>query len=109
MGNSSGVSFNPISLKNQRITLSADALHPNNNGESVNLGLQYAIDLLGTGTLFLRAGYKALFMSDSEYGMTLGGGVLIRFMGNLGIKMDYAYKPLGILGNTHCYTVSMLF
>ncbi len=104
-----GASINPVSLKNQRITLSADALHPNNNGESINLGFQYAIDLLGTGTLFFRTGYKALLMDDSEYGLTLGGGLLIRFMNNLGIKMDYAYKPLGILGNTHCYTIGIMF
>ena len=53
--------------------------------------------------------YKSLFMEETEFGMTFGGGLLLRFMNNLGLKVDYAFKPVGILGNTHSYTLGLIF
>jgi len=104
-----GVSINPIVKTNQQVTLSIDALHPNNNSESVNIGMQYAIVLPTFGKLFLRGGYKALFMEDSEYGLTLGGGVIMNLFHNKAIKMDYAFRGVGILGSTASYSISFLF
>ena len=104
-----GVSINPIVRGNQQVTLSVDALHPNNNSESVNVGMQYAVLLPTLGKLFLRGGYKALFMEKSEYGLSLGGGVIMNLFGNKKIKIDYAFRNVGILGNAHSYSVSFLF
>lgn len=104
-----GLSVQPIVRAHQRLTLAVDALHPNNNSESVNLGAQYEFILPGNGSIFLRTGYKSLFMTNSEYGMTFGGGLVLRFMHNLGLKIDYAYKPVGILGNAHSYTMGVMF
>ncbi|MBN2356886.1 PorV/PorQ family protein [candidate division KSB1 bacterium] len=104
-----GVSLNPISNDRHRFTLAADALHPNNNQESLNIGAQYALTIPSAGTFFLRGGYKGLAMSDYEYGLALGGGVFMRMMNNLGVRIDYAYRDIGILGKTHCYTVGVLF
>jgi len=104
-----GISVQPIVFRNQRLTLVADALHPNNNSESVNVGAEYQLNIPGTGTFSLRTGYKALFMEDSEFGMTYGGGLILRFLNNYAMKVDYAFKPVGILGNTHSYTLGVLF
>lgn len=104
-----GVSVNPLVVGQHRLTLSADALHPNNNMESVNLGAQYQMNLPTAGDFYLRAGYKALFLDDSEYGFSFGGGVLLRMIHNIGLKIDYAYRGMGILGKTHSYTVGVLF
>mgnify|MGYP000111880120 CR=1 FL=1 len=104
-----GMSIQPIIVKNQRLILAADALHPNNNSESVNLGAEYQLNIPGAGTFYLRAGYKALFMEDSEYGMTYGGGLVIRFLNNYAIRTDYAFKPIGVLGNTQSYTIGIQF
>lgn len=104
-----GVSVNPLVMGQHRLTLSADALHPNNNMESVNIGAQYQINLPTTGDFYLRAGYKALFLDDSEYGLSFGGGVLLRMMHNIGLKIDYAYRGVGILGKTHSYSIGILF
>jgi hypothetical protein len=104
-----GVSLNPISTPHHKLTLAADALHPNNNSESINLGAQYGMTIPSTGTFFLRAGYKALGMPDSEYGLAFGGGIYLRMMNNLALKLDYGYRGMGILGKTHCYTVGVLF
>jgi len=30
-------------------------------------------------------------------------------MNNLALKADYAFKPVGLLGNTHSYTIGVLF
>lgn len=104
-----GMSFNPLIMGQHRLTLAADALHPNNNMESVNLGVQYKIVLPTAGDFYLRAGYKALFMENSEYGFSFGGGIVLRMMNNIGLKVDYAYRGVGILGKSHCYTVGVLF
>lgn len=104
-----GVSFYPLVLQNQRITVAIDALHPNNNSESINIGGQYTYDLPGYGSLNLRAGYKGLFLVDSQYGLTLGFGVNLNFLNNQSIKIDYTYRKVGILGNVHAYSVGIAF
>lgn len=104
-----GFSLVPIATSNHRLTVAVDALHPNNNAESINVGGQYALTIPSTGTFFLRGGYKALALAETEYGPTFGGGVYLRMMGNVGIRLDYAYRGIGVLGNMHCYTVGVLF
>ncbi len=61
------------------------------------------------GDFYLRGGYKALFMDDSEFGLALGGGMTLRLMNNFAFKIEYAYRGIGILGKTHCYTFGFLF
>lgn len=104
-----GFAVHPIVIENQRITLSMDALHPNNNSESVNVGAQYALNVPSFGEFFIRGGYKALFMEDSQYGPTFGGGVMMRLAPTLGMKVDYAYRTIGALGDVHSYTFSLVF
>lgn len=104
-----GVSIQPIVADRSRLILSADALHPNNNSESVNLGAQYYYKIPGAGTFYLRGGYKALFMNESEYGLTLGGGAEIRMMHNVALQVDYAYRGIGILGQAHSYSFGVKF
>ena len=33
----------------------------------------------------------------------------LRMMGNLGVRFDYAYRDIGMLGNAHCYSIGMSF
>ena len=104
-----GVAVHPIVIGGNRLTLAVDALHPNNNTESVNVGGQYQLSIPAFGKLALRAGYKAMFMEDSEYGPTFGGGLVLNLMGNVGLRIDYAYKSVGLLGNFHSYTCGVTF
>ena len=104
-----GFSINPLIWGKHRLTLAVDALHPNNNTESVNIGAQYKLTVLTVGDFYLRCGYKALFLDDSEFGLAFGGGMTLRMMHNLGFKIEYAYRGVGILGKTHCYTLGFLF
>jgi len=104
-----GFSVCPYAGRSQKIILEVDALHPNNNNESVNIGGQYEYTIPEFGNFYLRCGYKGLFLEDSEYGMNYGAGMLYRMFGNTGIRMDYAYRDMGLLGKIHSYTIGFLF
>ena len=104
-----GVAVNPIVMVNQRVTIAVDALHPNNMGETINIGAQYKMTVPGFGDFFLRGGYKAIFMEDSQYGVTFGGGVRFWFLPSRCFKLDYAYQPIGILGNVHSTSFAVMF
>ena len=104
-----GLSVDPIVLSSQRLTLEVDALHPNNMSELVNLGAQYTFSLPGFGDLFLRGGYKALFMEDSQFGPTFGGGLKLWMSPSRYLNVDYAYRSIGDLGNVHCTSLGVAF
>jgi len=110
-----GLSYKPIQTSMHSLTLAADALHPNNNSESINVGAEYAMKLSRTGKFFLRGGYKTLYMDASDdreqalFGLTAGGGIELFVVGNRSIKVDYAFKEAGIMGRTHAYTLGLTF
>jgi len=82
------------------INLSLDALHPNNNDESLNFGIEYGI----RQAVFLRAGYKSFGLKDSQEGLTLGAGVVYRML-----RFDYSYSDFGLLDNVQRYSFSVRF
>ena len=104
-----GVAVYPVVTANQRLTVAVDALHPNNNSESINLGAEYAYLIPGRGRFMLRAGYRGLYMDKSEYGLTFGAGVHLALLGNHLLKVDYAYKDIGIFGYSSTFTVGVTF
>ncbi|MFO7654304.1 MAG: PorV/PorQ family protein [Candidatus Krumholzibacteriia bacterium] len=82
----------------------AEALHPNDNSESVNVGLEWAWrDLLA-----LRAGYQTLFQTDRELGLTLGFGIQ-GYLGNNRYHVDYAWADHDHLQDTHRVSVVLVF
>jgi hypothetical protein len=104
-----GLSIKPIVSETHRLTLAVDALHPNNNSESINLGAEYEYKMLGFGRFFLRAGVRGLYMDETEFGPTFGGGFHLTLLHNKILKIDYAYKDVGILGNTMTYSLGFNF
>jgi len=88
-----------------QLTLAADALHPINASESVNLGAELKLFNL----FFLRSGYKSLFQKDSEAGLTMGAGLNYRLFGSSDIRIDYAYADMGRLGGISRYTLGLTF
>ena len=99
----------PIKNNISQLIISADALHPNNNSESINIGCALDNTIPGVGTFSLRAGTKALFMDKPEYGYTAGLGFKLFYVGNKFISVDYAYKAIGLLGNVNVYTLGFSF
>jgi len=50
-----------------------------------------------------------LFLRDGEGGLSFGGGVIARFVGNFQVKVDYAYTDFGRLENVHRFSVGIIF
>lgn len=100
-----GVAYNPIKSENHKLTLAFDALHPSDDYESVNLGFEYGFQ----DFLFIRAGYKSLFLDDSEESFALGFGLKKNLIGNVALKVDYAYQDFGRLNNIQKFSLVVCF
>jgi opacity protein-like surface antigen len=103
------VSLKPIASERHQLIIAVDALHPNNNKESLNIGTEYSLKVPTFGKLSLRAGYRALFIDTSEFGLTLGAGFVMNLIQNTNLTVDYAYRDLGILGSTNCFGIGIQF
>ena len=99
-----GVAMELLNGQVNRLTIAADAVQPTDNTESVNLGLEYAL----REWVFLRGGYRNLFMKDSEEGLTLGAGAMLRFA-NIKLKMDYSYAQFGVFRDIQCFSIGFVF
>ncbi len=100
-----GVAMDVVNIENHKLTLAADAYHPNDNAESLNLGMEYtAFDVIS-----LRGGYKSLFLDNSEEGLTLGVGFKYDITPTLGLIFDYAYQDFGILDHTQQFAFGIKF
>ncbi len=100
-----GLAIDAINIENHIVSVGIDALHPNDNNESLNIGLEYVMyDLLS-----LRGGYKSLFLDNAEEGLTLGVGIKYDFAPGLGFYFDYAYQEFGIFDNTQHFTLGLRF
>lgn len=104
-----GISTTLIKSGNHTLIISADAIHPNNNSESLNLGMLYSINFPGLGNLNFSGGYKALFMDQSEYGLSFGTSFHSYLLYNQGWKISYAFRDHETFGGTHSYGVSIFF
>ncbi len=100
-----GVAMDVVNTPMHKITLGVDALHPNDNSESLNIGGEYVFN----NFISLRAGYKNLFLKNSQEGLTLGIGVKYDFSEGYGFSFDYAYQEFGILKNTQHLAISVRF
>jgi hypothetical protein len=94
-------------LKNDMTTLTieCDALRPSDNVEVINAGT----DLTLMNLVSLRAGYKSLFQTDSEEGLTLGGGVKYSQPGSMGLEINYAFQKFGRFGNLNTISLAIQF
>jgi hypothetical protein len=104
-----GLAVHPIVAMNHHLTVEVDGLHPNNNSEFVNLGTEYKYITPGFGEVVLRAGYKGLFMVNSNFGATFGGGLKLYLSASQSVNLDYAFRSFSVLGNVHCFSVGVSF
>lgn len=98
-----GISYPFTIMSNSRLLVAVDAIHQNDNYQSVALGTE--LNLFDMITL--RGGYRNLFLKDAEGGLTLGGGVKTNFANSYTVKFDYAFANYGILNSTHRITLSL--
>jgi len=104
-----GASIKPFANETNELTLAIDALHPNNNSESVNVGADYTYKFPTFGKFSLRAGYKGIFLESTEFGLTFGAGFKMLLFQNTSLSIDYSYRDLGILGSANCFGLGLEF
>lgn len=100
-----GITTTPVHSRMHRVTLNVDALHPNSNNESLNLGVEYGYQ----ERVFFRGGYRGMFLNDAEGGAS--GGIAVHqtlFEGGIA-KLDYAFRAGGRLGDIHVVGFGLTF
>jgi opacity protein-like surface antigen len=92
-------------MANSNFILAVDALHPNDDVEYLNLGGEYVFNHI----FALRAGYKSLFATRSEEGLSFGGGIMYDITDSYKLKIDYAYQDFGDLEYIQMFTIGLNF
>ena len=100
-----GIAYDPIKMDMHRWTIALDAMHPSDDYESINVGTEYGYN----DFLFLRAGYKALFLDASEESFSFGFGVKQLLIGNVALMIDYAYQDFGRFSDIQKFTLTVTF
>ncbi len=90
--------------ENSSFLFLVEGVHPNDNSESMNLGMEWKLWRL----LALRGGYQTLFQTDGELGPTLGFGV-VGELGKSKYEVNYAWANHDHLGDTHRVTMVVMF
>ena len=101
-----GVSGEIINLESLKLTYGLDALHPNDNSEYVNLGIEFAFK----NSVFLRAGYPSLFKDNSIEGPTFGFGINYNvWRTSTTLKVDYSIADFSYFGNIQRLSIGFNF
>lgn len=100
-----GVAADIIKQQEHLLTVAIDAIHPNDNSESLNLGAEYTYDELFS----LRVGYKNLFLDKGEEGLTFGVGVKYPITDFVKLNLNYAYEDFGIFKNVQYFSIGINF
>jgi hypothetical protein len=91
-----GISANLLedffAMEDYDLIMAVDAVHPNDNKEYLNTGMEARIhDMIS-----LRAGYRQVLLTDREGGLTFGFGLNLSVMGAR-VNLDYANVDFGRL------------
>jgi len=97
-----GVAMDVFKMKRHTITAATDMIHPNNNREQYNAGLQYSFDKI----IHLRTGYK---MSADEGGFSFGGGTNLNIGQDYKVILNYSYADMGILNGINRFSLNIHF
>ena len=74
-----------LGFTNHNFILAVDAVHPNDNKEYMNIGTEYQY----SNFIALRAGYRQLFLDNTEGGLTFGFGLHFN-VSQFELNLDYA-------------------
>ncbi|PID59342.1 MAG: hypothetical protein CR986_06245 [Ignavibacteriae bacterium] len=100
-----GLSMDVVETRYFKVTAAVDAIHPNDNKEYINSGLEFSYNNM----VFLRAGYKSLFMPNTIQGLTLGCGINYELTPELNFTFNYAYADYGRLNNIQYFDIGLVF
>ncbi|BDQ02899.1 PorV/PorQ family protein [Ignavibacterium sp.] len=100
-----GISYQPVKIEEHSLLIAVDAAHPSDDYESINIGGEYSYN----DFVFIRGGYKSLFLQDSEEKFTLGFGLKQQLLNNVSLRIDYAYQNFGRFTDIQKFTLSVNF
>lgn len=100
-----GLAMDVVKMNSFRVTTAVDAVHPNDNTEYLNSGIELCYDEM----LSLRVGYKSLFLRDSEQGLTFGGGINYEFANSFTVMINYGWADYGRLKNIQFFDLGIKF
>ncbi len=107
-----GVAMDVVKNDEMSATIAIDALRPNDNTESVNVGGEVG----WRNMLFVRGGYRSLFAREGPFtkdtqqeGLTLGAGLQYRVEGFASLSVNYAFQKFGLFGNLNTIALSIGF
>jgi hypothetical protein len=101
-----GISWSLIYSNHYQMVITSDAVHPNNNSEYLNFGLEYLIKSVNAEFAF-RGGYNGVFMDESQYGLALGFGTKINFKRNRFTQIDFAMRKMEVFGWMKSFTIGV--
>jgi hypothetical protein len=105
VGISSNITKDLLGLQDYDFILAVDAVHPNDNYEYLNIGSEIS---LFNRSLSFRGGYRQLFLTDREGGLSLGTGIETTISGSK-INIDYAYVDFGRFDSQNKITIMLSF
>jgi opacity protein-like surface antigen len=100
-----GLALDVVKNEFTHLTIECDAIRPSDNIEVVNFGTEVTF----LNIICLRGGYKSLFQTDSEEGLTLGGGLKYTSPGSMEVEVNYAYQQFGRFGNINTFSLAVSF
>jgi hypothetical protein len=100
-----GLSYDLNLNEQNRLTVAGDAIYPNDNEQSLNMGVEYSFN----DFIYLRGGYRSLFQENSEEEFVLGAGLQRYIVSRLGVKIDYAFQSWARLQDVHQFSIALNF
>jgi Type IX secretion system protein PorV len=100
-----GIAMDILEMENNKLTIAVDAIHPSDNDESINIGMEY----LFFDMIALRGGYKSLFLENADEGLTLGFGLIYVLTPSLALSIDYAHQQFDELQDTQHFSIGVNF
>ncbi len=97
-----GFSINAWEQGQNKVVAAADMVHPNNNLEQYNLGMEYSLNNI----FFFRSGYK---LQADEGGFSLGGGVKYALSETIKTELNYSFSEMGLLPSVHRLSAGFSF
>lgn len=89
-----GIAYQAIDNEELSVLVAVDGNQPNDNSEYINSGIELGVK----DVIFLRGGYKALYLDDSEQGLTFGAGIRYDAAGT-NLKFDFGWADYGRLND----------
>lgn len=91
-----------IPNEDNRVSVIVEAMHPNDNPEHYNIGIEYGL----VNQYFGRLGYRG---NTDEEGLTLGAGINLKISDNVKLIIDYAYADFGVFNYVQHFSLGLKF